>query len=227
MYLSIDTGNRKIVGEPRRGFAAALTLPIANTCPRSCPLRDRGCYAQGGRLALHERRLARANEGRTALAVARDAAREISDAAARGLATGRALRLFQAGDARTEASARELARASREWLRSGGTAVWGYTHAWRDVSALASLERVSDAKAAYRAGYALARVVSEHPPDGRAFSEGGFTWIPCPEQTRGAPCVTCRLCWDASALRARRAGVAFAAHGQRAANVKRRLEVIQ
>jgi hypothetical protein len=173
------------------------------------------------------------NEGRNVLQVAKDAARELTQAASKGLARGRALRLFQVGDARTEASARVLAKASRSWLRAGGVAAWGYTHAWRNVARdawrgvamLASVESAKDGVAAWRAGYAPARVVDEHPPDGRAFTEAGVKWIPCPEQTRGVPCVSCRLCWDEPSLWARKSGVTFAAHGQRKTKV--RLQVVR
>ena len=234
MFLTLDTSNAKIVGTPRRGFAAAVTLPIKQTCPVACPLRDRGCYAQGGNIAFHVRRLDVANARRTMLAIATDAAAEITDAADLGLAKGRPLRLFQAGDARTADAARVLARAGRTWLRRGGSAAWGYTHAWRDVprdawrgvSMLASVETLVDAAAARKLGYAPALVVAEHPADGRAFDAEGITLIPCPEQTRGIPCVNCGLCFDADALSARGAGVSFAAHGQRKAQIKRRLPML-
>lgn len=233
-FLAIDTGNGKIVGKPRRGFAAALALPIRNTCPASCPMRDQGCYAQGGRVAMVNARLEREHAGESVLTVARAAAREIEGAAMMGLAKGRPLRLFTSGDARTATAARTIARAARTWLSYGGAAAWGYTHAWRDVPAdswrgvsmLASVESVADAARARAAGYAVARVVAEHPADGRAFDEGGIRWIPCPEQTRGVPCVACGLCFDAEGLRARNAGITFAAHGQRTEHVKRRLPML-
>ncbi len=234
MFLTVDTGNTKLVGVPRRGFAAALSLPIKQTCPASCPLKAE-CYALGGRLALHVRRLEALSRGRTVLSIAKGAALEILAAAANGLAVGRPLRFFQAGDARTEAAARVLAHAGRAWIRAGGSAAWGYTHAWRDVprgawrgvSMLASVENLDDGKRALKAGYAPARVVSEHPVDGRAFDQGGVRWIPCPEQTRGVPCVACGLCFDDRALVARKSGIAFAAHGNRREQIKRRLPMMQ
>ncbi len=162
------------------------------------------------------------------------AAAEIADAAARGLARGRPLRLFQSGDARTEGAARILARASREWRRHGGAEVWGYTHSWRDVSAdawrgasmLASVESLALAREARARGYAAARIVPDLPSDGKAWSEGGQKWIPCPEQTRGVPCVACGLCFDAGTLASRGAGIAFGAHGMRKNSLKRRLPMV-
>jgi hypothetical protein len=109
--------------------------------------------------------------------------------------------------------------------------VWSYTHAWRTVnveswrgvSILASVESVEAGELAQQRGYVPARVVAEHPADGKAFTEGGIRWIPCVEQTRGVKCEDCRLCWDAEALRARGAGITFAVHG----NKKRALRVIR
>lgn len=235
-FFTVDTSNGKIVGKPRRGFAAALQLPIAQTCPDSCGLKaSRECYAMGGRMAIHTTRLERENEGRDALDIAREAALQITHAAAEGLAHGRPLRLFTSGDARTAAIARIIAAAARAWLAAGGRGVWGYSHAWRDVPAsawrgvamLASVESLQDAHKAIKRGYVPARVVREHAPGGRAYSEGGIKWIPCPEQTRGVPCVACGLCFDTEALKTRGAGIDFAAHGTKANALKRRLPMLQ
>lgn len=234
-FFTVDTSNGKIVGKPRRGFAAALQLPIAQTCPDSCSLKASGeCYAKNGRMAIHTARLERENEGRDAIDIAREAALQIATAANTGLASGRPLRLFTAGDARTPAIAKIIATAARVWLAAGGRA-WGYTHAWRDVPAstwrgvsmLASVESVDDARKAIARGYVPARIVASHAPDGRAYVEAGIKWIPCPEQTRGVPCVACGLCFDTEALAARGAGIDFAVHGNKANALKRRLPMLQ
>lgn len=236
MFLAIDSKNEKLVGSPRRGFVAALALPIKETCPDSCTLKTSGeCYAQGGRVAIHVRRLERTNAGRTVDAIAKDAANEIRGAATMGLASGRALRLFTSGDARTESAAKTIASAARTWIAKGGRAAYGYTHAWRSVqrsawrgvSMLASVDTSATASEAVKRGYAPALVVASHPSNGRAYKADGVTWIPCPEQTRGVPCVACGLCFDADALHARNAGIAFAAHGVKVNALKRRLTVIQ
>jgi len=234
MYLALNSANSKLVGKPRRGYLAALMLPIMKTCPLSCALRGQGCYAELSRTGLHEKRIARLSGAKTGRQIMLAAAKEISSAADAGLAQGRALRLFVSGDARTPAAARAIAKASRRWLAKGGTGVWGYTHAWRDVprdawsglSVLASVENVRVARLARRVGYVPAMVVAEHPKDGRAFTSGNTKWIPCPEQTRGVPCVACRLCWDAEKLAAQRAGITFAAHGTRENLLKRRLPLL-
>jgi hypothetical protein len=208
----------------KTGLCAVTYASIAATCPKSCALKGEGCYAQGGRVAIVVHRLD-AQAG-NALATARAEAALIRENAKRA-PDGYPLRLHASGDCRTETTARTVSNACAEWPGP----VWTYTHAWRDVprkawgsvSVLASIESVEDGRAALRAGYAPAVVVHEHPHNGRAWRSNGVTWIPCPEQTRGVTCAKCRLCFDADALKERRHGIAFAAHGNRRETVKRNL----
>jgi hypothetical protein len=92
---------------------------------------------------------------------------------------------------------------------------------------LASCETAAGAAEARARGYVPARVFATLPSDGRAFQENGTRWIPCLEQTRGRPCVECRLCFDDGALERRGAGIAFAAHGNRTNALKRKLQVLR
>jgi hypothetical protein len=95
------------------------------------------------------------------------------------------------------------------------------------VSILASVEKPADGIEALSKGYAPAIVVPEHTSD-KARIERGIRWIPCPAQTReNVTCSSCRLCFDADTLRARNAGISFAAHGSGVKKVRRRLAVIQ
>lgn len=208
------TANRKT------GMVAATYAPIQQTCPKSCVLRDAGCYAQNSRAGFTNRRLEAAAKGKHALTVAKAEAAKIR---ALKVPPGHPLRLHVTGDCRTEAAARVLAAAADDYR---GGSVWTYTHAWRDIpreawgriSVLASCESMRDAREARARGYVPALIVAEHPEDGRAWEDdNGERWVPCPEQTRGVPCVDCRLCFDPPA------GITFAAHGQRR---KRVLEVL-
>lgn len=235
MYLQVDSGNSKLVGKPRRGICASLALPIKQTCSPACPVKDE-CYAKGGRVAMKVRRLEVASEDLTPLQIARAAVCEIVDATAQHWAEGRPLRLFESGDARTTAAAKEIAGAGRLWLRRGGIAVWGYTHSWRNVprsawsgiSMFASVESVRGAHEAIERGYTPAMVVDEFPTH-RAFEAGGISFIPCPAQTTNGeiPCVRCRLCFDDQARAATGTAIAFAAHGQKATKLRRRLAVLR
>ena len=222
MFFVMHSGNSKI------GASAATYASIAKTCPSSCPLRGEGCYAQGGNVGMHVRRL----DARTADMSADDCARlealEI-EAASYGAPKGHPLRLHVSGDATTARRAGYLARAAKRWQGP----VWTYTHAWRNVprhawgrvSVLASCEQAWQASAALDAGYAPSLVVSEHPADGKAYRDAfGTKIIPCPSQTRGVLCTECKLCWQDSKLVKDRAAIAFSAHG---VSKKRALFVIQ
>jgi len=215
----------------KTGSVAVTYAPLA-TCPASCPVKHE-CYAAAGMgykpwavrleadaadVAPHE--------------LARAEAQAIDDGA---VARGRPLRLHVSGDCADHVAARIVSAAARRYMRRGGGQVWSYTHAWRDipraawgrVSILASMEGSRDGAAALAAGYAPALIVAEYPAGDRAWQQDGVRWIPCPAQTRdGVTCDSCRLCFDAGALAARNAGIAFVAHGTRAASLKRRLPVL-
>src|SRR5262249_760048 len=90
-----------------------------------------------------------------------------------------------------------------------------------------SVETAADARDAMDRGYAPALVVETLPADGRAWREGGTTFIPCPAETRGRTCVECRLCFDADALLSRRAGIAFGAPGSGQRKVRETLVQIR
>ena len=234
-YLTIDSGNAKLVGRPRRGICASLALPIKQTCPPACPVRSE-CYAQGGRMRMKVRRIEDASEGLSPLEIARNAACEMDTAANDRWAEGRPLRLFESGDARTVAAAETIAAAGRGWLRRGGIAVWGYTHAWRrvpreswtGVSIFASVESYDGAVEAVERGYTPARIFDRFPST-KAFDDGGIMFIPCPAQTTDGeiPCVRCRLCFDDRARAATGTAIAFEAHGFAEARLKRRLPVMR
>lgn len=220
MFLVLDSKNSKI------GPCAATYLPIAQTCPASCPLKGNGCYAESGRVSFTERRNRLPDVNGDTIAILE--ADEIRDNAHR-VPRGWPLRLHVSGDAATPFRASTVAAAARTWRGP----VWAYTHAWRDVprvawngvSVLASGESLADARRALSEGYAPAVVVDRHPEDGRAHTTpDGLRVIPCPNQTRGVTCLDCRLCFDAESLRARNAVIAFEAHGS---GKKRALTVVR
>ena len=223
----------------KTGALAATYAPIQQTCPRACSQHpDNGgtCYAAGGRVALVNARLTKGAAGFTPEKVARVEARAIDGLRARGVVPPlddgrlRPLRVHVSGDSRTNRSARIVAAACGRYERAGGGQPYTYTHAWRTVrraswggvSVLASVELVSEGRAALRRGYAPAVVVGQHHGP-RAWDSNGVRWIPCPQQTRDVACVDCNLCMDAAGLRRRKTGIAFAAHGMRAGTLRARL----
>ena len=220
MFLLTDSKNRKI------GNIACTYLPIKKTCPDSCALKDNGCYAQVGYVGLHMRRLENKTEDMKAYDIIRKEAREI---AAHGpSADGKPLRLHISGDAKTEKTANLLREAAKKWNGK----VFTYTHAWRtvprdawgNISVLASVENLNQAKEAIDNGYTPAITVETHPKDGKAYSKDGVKVIPCPQQTKGITCDNCKLCMNDSMIYRQNAVIAFAAHGIRK---KRMLTVIK
>jgi len=235
MYLTKQSHNSKISGNYK---VAATYLPIKQTCPKTCPLRDNGCYAQLGRPAIHNSRLEKLSKGKSSLSIVRAEAKEILALAKKvpqdGYDGGRDLRIHVTGDCRTEQEARILAKAAQVYQEAGGGKVWAYTHswaviprkAWGSISVLASVENLETAAKAKEQGYVPAMVVSEFP--GRTkFNVGNKSFIPCPNQTTpNVSCASCRLCLDDSLLSSRNVGIAFAAHGVRKEKLKRRLNVL-
>ena len=99
--------------------------------------------------------------------------------------------------------------------------------AWGDsISVLASVECPEDIERAREAGYASAIVVDKFPSE-KGFRLPGSTTliIPCPFETQGKTCITCRLCLDAAKLLSKNAAIAFEAHGP--AKVQAREALVQ
>ncbi len=220
MFLTLESGNRKI------GNIAATYLPIKQTCPSSCVLKDNGCYAQVGYVGMHVIRLQILMDGKKTYDIIRMEAREIAKAGPS--ANGKSLRLHVSGDARTTKTANLLRDAATKWKGK----VFTYTHAWRDIprdawgtiSVLASVENVKQAKEAIDMGYAPAMTVAHHPSNGKAFYDNGIKVIPCPQQTKEVTCEKCKLCMNDSMLYRQNAVISFAVHGVRK---KKALAVIQ
>jgi hypothetical protein len=212
VIVSEKSGNSKI-GQVSATYAAQ------QTCPSTCPLKGSGCYAEGGMVGMHTRKLNASSEANSATL---EELAEMEATGIRKLSGKYPLRLHVVGDATTNQAATILSLASGEHTAKSNQPVWSYTHAWRNVSRsswgnvsiLASCETVSDAKLAMAKGYAAAVVVSEHASD-KAYMVDGVRLIPCPQQTgRAENCVKCGLCMKAPILKASGSVIAFAIHGQ-------------
>lgn len=234
IYVS-ESGNTKIMGSKK---VDATYAAIDTSCPSSCSLKGEGCYAQTSFVGMQVSRLNKQSVGFTALKMARNEANTIDQSyKGKAVPTGRDLRLHVAGDSRTVKGTRLLNNAVGRWKNRGGGDCWSYTHAWKkvarhewkNVSILASVTSVLEVPAARKQGYAPAIVVAEHPSD-KAFTlpKSKVKWIPCPAQTKdNVGCTDCRLCFNADRLFKSNMGIAFAAHGIKKNNIKRRLTVIQ
>ncbi|WP_437796479.1 DUF7227 family protein [Sorangium sp. So ce693] len=229
----LPTGSR-LRPRARGPFVSTTDVSIVATCSATCPFKGSGCFAEAGFARFTARKLDAAARGLTDdQAVAEDIRfidsafdkGQVPQGGARG---GRDLRLHVGGDVGSAAGARLLAGAAdRRRDRSG--AVWSFTHAWREVprdawrsiSVVASVKQPQDIQAARAAGHAAAIVFDEFPSD-KAFALPGSNMeiVPCPAETRGKPCVECRLCLDAGKLARSNVAIAFEAHGPAARRVR-------
>ena len=236
IYVS-DSGNSKLMGSQK---VDATYSSILHSCSPTCPLKDKSCYAQNSYCGLVNHRNERRARGADPLSIARAEARAIDDAYnGKQVPSGRMLRLHVAGDSRSVKGTRVINLAVKRWKARGGSVsgAWSYTHSWAhvprkewsQVSVLASIESVSQVGAARKQGYAPALVVPEFASD-KAFKIAGCetTFIPCPAQTKDdVGCSDCKLCCRSEWLFETNRGIAFAAHGVKAKELKRHLTVIR
>jgi hypothetical protein len=230
------SGNTKLAGSS--GRVDATYASIKKSCPSTCELRDKGCYAQQSYVGMIVNRLDRRAKGQTPLTIARAEAKVIDQAySGRNIPPNTFLRLHVSGDSRTVKGTRVLSKAVSRWGKRGGTKAYSYTHAWRtvprkewgEVSVLASVANLREADEAYKKGYAPALVVPEHPgPKSYKLNGSDITWIPCPAQTKeNVGCSDCKLCMRDQYLIDSKHGITFAAHGINKNKLKRHLQVIQ
>jgi hypothetical protein len=211
---AVEKSNNSKIGE------VSATYVTQAACPRSCPLLEHGCYAEGGRVGKITRQLN--NYAREAGATLTEIAQAEADAID-GLKGVRPLRLRVVGDSTSNSLVRPVAAAASRYRKRGGGPVWAYTHGHRevdreawgpDISVLASCETPEDVKKAHERGYATAVVVPEFK-QATLWEEDGVKYLPCPNQTRGRKCTECRLCWNDKRLHKEGISIAFSAHGNR------------
>jgi hypothetical protein len=232
-YVS-ESGNSKLSKDNKVDATYVSTL----ACPKSCALYTT-CYAKLGPLGfVHVARLNKEAEGLTSLQISRAEAKLIDQSYNGGkVPDNRVLRLHVSGDTRTSGGARVINNAVKRWLaRCNNGKVYSYTHCWdsvlredwSEVSMLASVDRLEDVELARQNGYAPSIVVAEHAGN-KAYKLTGvdLTLIPCPSQICGIKCTDCRLCMNADFLFEHKMGIAFAAHGIRKSEIKRRLNIIK
>lgn len=204
--------------------ACAATYAAQASCPTYCPFfNGGGCYAENGRMFTGTTGPLNEN-ARRAGATPEDVARAEAIAIDRLPVLkcwDRPLRLHSVGDCATDEAARIVAAAAARYRERGGGPVWTYTHAWRivereswgAVSVFASCETAEQAALARARGYAPSIVVEEFPGRRRYQLGTGLEVLPCPAQTSGATCASCRLCLDDSRIMDRGYAIGFAVHG--------------
>jgi hypothetical protein len=190
----------------------SATYASQASCPDTCPLLGGGCYGEAGRVGIHTAKLN--VHATTSLEVAKAEAAQID-----GLSGLMDLRVHVVGDCRSDVEAEIVGGAAARFMaRRRPTDAWTYAHAWETIkrvswgamSVLASCHTKDEVKRAMSRGYA-ASIVTADMPD-KAFKEDGITYVPCLEQTKGITCVECRLCFDDSALLAKKIVIVFKLH---------------
>ena len=190
----------------------SATYASQKSCPATCPMLGGGCYGESGRVGIHTARLNVPIA--SSLEVAKAEAAEIDSLS--GLMD---LRVHVVGDCKSDAEAEIVGDAAARFMaRRRPTDAWTYAHAWETIkraswgamSVLASCHTKDEVKRAMSRGYA-ASIVTADMPD-KAFKEDGITYVPCLEQTKGITCVECRLCFDDSALLAKKIVIVFKLH---------------
>jgi len=202
------TRNHKLVGDTDALFFATYRT-VGHSCPTTCTLLNRGCYAQSGRVALQQRDRHSTTDGDTFL-------RELGR-----IPHGAYIRLHVAGDIMTDKGPDGSDTVDHAYLtaiiagarRRPDLTIYGYTHAWRQLGTApdtpdnltlnASCDTPADVEQARALGWQTTTVVPADTP----WRRNGDTVI-CPEQTAGIPCADCQLC-----MRDRPLTVAFRAHG--------------
>lgn len=234
IYVS-NSGNSKLNGHSK---IDATYASIKSSCPLTCSLKDNGCYAQNSYTGITVKRLDKEANGYSVLQIAKAEAFAIDNSYNGGqVPAGRDLRLHVSGDCRTISGARIVNAAVKRWKNRGGGNVFNYTHSWKnvprkewkDVSILASVSDIKEVDFARKQGYAPAIVVSEFDGPKAFFIKNCDTrWVPCPAQTKPeqVSCSSCKLCMKSDYLFKNNIGIAFAAHGVKKNDIKRRLKVI-
>ena len=198
----------------------SVTYASQSSCPKTCPLLNNGCYAELGYVRLVTNRLNK--QPATPIDVAKAEAEALNK-----LSGTRPLRCHVVGDCSTDETAKIVSEAAKRF-----PVAWSYTHAWRtvkrsswnNVSILASVEKLSDAKLAHKRKYPSAIIVNKFKSM-KAWVEDGFRIIPCPAQTKDINCTQCKLCWKSDWLHQSKSVIAFEAHGSKKNTVKELVQI--
>ena len=206
----------------------ATTLPIKATCPTTCfhhPSNAGTCYAWQGHMRFTQDRWEREGKGTDPTTQ--------EPALIDQVPPGAMLRLHVAGDF---VGQRHLSACVKR-IKLKALQAWAYTHNWRKLrplkglSLLASCETHAEMVQAHKKGYPIARVVSHHrtdkahtlhSPDGK---ETDFIGIPCPAETKGVTCETCKLCLRGEWLHESKRVILFTPHGSRRAKLKELIQI--
>lgn len=212
-HLIPQTTNEKV------GFGVAVSTSTASTCPDACPLKDGGCYASNGPIAIHWRKVTQEERGLVWKAFLKSI---------EALPRGWKFRHNQAGDLPGENNRvdRAMLRQLSGSIASRSLRAWTYTHKPLDEENLAAIQEANasgfvvnvsadtlrDADEKAQTGLPTVVILPRNAPE-VTYTPEGRKVVTCPNQTRkNTTCASCMLCQrgDRSVI------VGFRAHGSRA-----------
>lgn len=194
-----------------------VSITSGESCPPSCPLKGKGCYAEAGPLAMHWRRV---TEG------ARSISWDIFLTAIKSLPRNQLWRHNQAGDLPGHGERIDAGMMAQLVQANRGKSGFTYTHKHNDVSNLPVIKHANangftvnlsannlehaDKLKALNVGPVVTILPTESTRNHK--TPGGNQVIICPATYRdNVSCLTCQLCQKAD----RKVIVGFPAHGTR------------
>lgn len=210
------SGNRKTGPIP-------VTMTAASTCPPSCPLMNRGCYAEQHMVAIHWRRL---SAGRSGLTWS-DFLDEVA-----ALPEGQLWRHNEAGDLPGHGEELDIHLLARLVTANIGRRGFTYTHKsfrkyripFRSANTFGftvniSTDNLKDADEAAAFGLPVTTVLPHDAPSKGNRTPEGRHIVVCPaELSEKVTCESCELC----AIGARKSIIGFRAHGDRKKQITER-----
>ena len=210
VHLTLKSRNEKVGPIP-------VSTTEAQSCPKACPFKKSGCYADGGPLALFWGKVSRGDAGVSWGEFCGQIA---------GLPEGQLWRHNQAGDLPTTDGVHINADEMDE-LVTANAGKRGFTYTHHDMTKGNNADMVrqinmfgftvnlsgnnlahADELASLAVGPVVAVVAEDHPE--HSTTPAGRKVVVCPEQTgKAKSCATCALCQKAD----RAVIVAFRAHG--------------
>ena len=194
------TGRRVIANSQnsKTGPCATTYGTTGDTCPPDCPLLGNGCYAERGRVALHNRK---------AQQHADNLAKMNGAPLVRWDTSGDSFRKTKAGKTVLD---KEYVRGKMSYHRFYKYSIgWGYTHRWEswdkaelgpqawpaNFSTLASVESVAEMQAAQSAGWRTARVIDDVSEKSKTETLCPFDLAKRQGKKTSINCGNCRLCF--------------------------------
>jgi hypothetical protein len=222
--LTVQSSNQKL------GLDVSAITSDRRTCPNRCPLKNNGCYAEFGPLAIHFRKVSSGERGN-------DWDTLVDQVNA--LPKGRKIRFFQAGDCPSKKENSEdidgqAMSKMADVIKKKGHITWGYSHkkltpknvkilkesAAKGLVINASADSLKEADEFVAKGLPTVVTVPSDFKSGTLTPKGNKVII-CPQQTKeNVTCSSCLLCQKSG----RSCVVGFMVHGAKKNKLDERLK---